>query len=298
MNEHEVFGPVATVGPYSGDPAFAAEVVARGEGCLVSSAYWRRPGLGRRGSSPRPRRGHGRLYLGSSKMAAQSPGPGTALPRCSTAGPGRAGGGERARRRARPAPLHAALRARGRRERAQGARRDGLRRLLGSLALVAVLAGLVLGVLIWQDAARRRDADKRALDELREETRQLVQLCALEGFGGRIDLGTGRFGAYFATDRAQARRVLADVVGPVLDAQELACSSAKADIERYERDGERDRWIEQARPKVGANVATLARVRAAYDALAASLAANADAAELAAKLGALRAAARTGAARP
>jgi oxepin-CoA hydrolase/3-oxo-5,6-dehydrosuberyl-CoA semialdehyde dehydrogenase len=36
----------------------------------------------------------GRLYLGSSKMAAQSPGPGTVLPSLTHGGPGRAGGGE------------------------------------------------------------------------------------------------------------------------------------------------------------------------------------------------------------
>ncbi|HEY4055575.1 MAG TPA: aldehyde dehydrogenase, partial [Kofleriaceae bacterium] len=36
----------------------------------------------------------GRVYLGSSKMAAQSPGPGTALPMLLHGGPGRAGGGE------------------------------------------------------------------------------------------------------------------------------------------------------------------------------------------------------------
>jgi len=36
----------------------------------------------------------GRLYLGSSKMAAQSPGPGTVLPSLVHGGPGRAGGGE------------------------------------------------------------------------------------------------------------------------------------------------------------------------------------------------------------
>jgi oxepin-CoA hydrolase/3-oxo-5,6-dehydrosuberyl-CoA semialdehyde dehydrogenase len=37
---------------------------------------------------------HGRLYLGSAKVAAQLPGPGTALPQLLHGGPGRAGGGE------------------------------------------------------------------------------------------------------------------------------------------------------------------------------------------------------------
>jgi len=93
LHEHEVFGPVSTVASYSGDAAFAAEFVARGEGCLVSSAYsddraWVTSFVA--AAAPWA----GRLYLGSAKMAAQSPGPGTVLPSLVHGGPGRAGGGE------------------------------------------------------------------------------------------------------------------------------------------------------------------------------------------------------------
>ena len=93
LNEHEIFGPVTTVAPYSGDAGYAAEFVARGAGCLVSSAYsderdWVATFVG--AAAPWA----GRLYLGSAKMAAMSPGPGTALPSLLHGGPGRAGGGE------------------------------------------------------------------------------------------------------------------------------------------------------------------------------------------------------------
>ncbi len=93
MHDEEIFGPVATVAPYSGDAAFAAAFVARGQGCLVSSAYsddreWVASFVG--AAAPWA----GRLYLGSSKMASQSPGPGTVLPSLVHGGPGRAGGGE------------------------------------------------------------------------------------------------------------------------------------------------------------------------------------------------------------
>jgi oxepin-CoA hydrolase/3-oxo-5,6-dehydrosuberyl-CoA semialdehyde dehydrogenase len=37
---------------------------------------------------------HGRLFLGSAKIAEHSPGPGTVLPSLVHGGPGRAGGGE------------------------------------------------------------------------------------------------------------------------------------------------------------------------------------------------------------
>src|SRR5207237_1484390 len=39
MHAREVFGPVATIGPYAGEAGFAPRFVARGDGCLVSSAY-------------------------------------------------------------------------------------------------------------------------------------------------------------------------------------------------------------------------------------------------------------------
>jgi oxepin-CoA hydrolase/3-oxo-5,6-dehydrosuberyl-CoA semialdehyde dehydrogenase len=93
LNEHEVFGPVSTVGSYNGSAEVAAAFVARGDGCLVSSAYsddrdWVATFVA--GAAPWA----GRLYLGNSKMASQSPGPGTVLPSLLHGGPGRAGGGE------------------------------------------------------------------------------------------------------------------------------------------------------------------------------------------------------------
>ena len=93
LNEHEIFGPVTTLGAYTGEPGFAAEFVAKGDGCLVSSAYSDdRDWVGKFVTTAAP--WAGRLYLGSLKMAAQSPGPGTALPSLLHGGPGRAGGGE------------------------------------------------------------------------------------------------------------------------------------------------------------------------------------------------------------
>jgi 3,4-dehydroadipyl-CoA semialdehyde dehydrogenase len=93
LHAHEIFGPVTTLGAYDGDPTLAAEFVARGDGCLVSSAYSDdRAWVNRFVDAAAP--WVGRLYLGSSKMASQSPGPGTALPQLLHGGPGRAGGGE------------------------------------------------------------------------------------------------------------------------------------------------------------------------------------------------------------
>jgi len=93
VHEHEVFGPVATLCVYSGRPEEAAELVGLGDGGLVASIYsderdWLRAAV------PAMAPLHGRLYLGSEKMASLSPGPGTVLPQLVHGGPGRAGGGE------------------------------------------------------------------------------------------------------------------------------------------------------------------------------------------------------------
>ncbi|MBI4508001.1 MAG: 3,4-dehydroadipyl-CoA semialdehyde dehydrogenase [Deltaproteobacteria bacterium] len=90
---HEVFGPVSTVIPYDGTAQAAVEIVRWGAGGLVSSVYSDdRAFLTDMvlGLSPF----HGRLYLGSAKIADKAPGPGTALPQLVHGGPGRAGAGE------------------------------------------------------------------------------------------------------------------------------------------------------------------------------------------------------------
>jgi oxepin-CoA hydrolase/3-oxo-5,6-dehydrosuberyl-CoA semialdehyde dehydrogenase len=92
VHEHEVFGPCATVMPYaSADDA--AEMVGLGEGGLVSSVYTDDREIAERlvlGIAPF----HGRVLLGSKKVADQAISPGIVLPSCVHGGPGRAGGGE------------------------------------------------------------------------------------------------------------------------------------------------------------------------------------------------------------
>jgi len=93
VHSREVFGPVATVVPYDGSASAAAEIVGRGQGGLVSSVYSEDAAFAGEltlGLAPF----HGRVFLGSAKIAEQSPGPGTVLPTLVHGGPGRAGGGE------------------------------------------------------------------------------------------------------------------------------------------------------------------------------------------------------------
>jgi 3,4-dehydroadipyl-CoA semialdehyde dehydrogenase len=93
VHEFEVFGPVSTLIAYSGEAKDAVAIVARGGGGLVSSVYSDdRAFLGEMAFGLAPY--HGRLFLGSSKLAGHAVGPGTVLPQLVHGGPGRAGGGE------------------------------------------------------------------------------------------------------------------------------------------------------------------------------------------------------------
>ena len=89
VHEHEVFGPVASLLPYSDNPA---QIVARGNGGLVSSIYSEDQAfIEQLVMEIAPH--HGRVFLGHPKIEL-SPGPGTVLPQLVHGGPGRAGGGE------------------------------------------------------------------------------------------------------------------------------------------------------------------------------------------------------------
>jgi oxepin-CoA hydrolase/3-oxo-5,6-dehydrosuberyl-CoA semialdehyde dehydrogenase len=92
VHAHEVFGPVATVMPYETVNQVAV-LVAAGGGGLVTSTYADDKDFIRAlvlALAPY----HGRLTIGSSKVAGQTLPPGMAHPSLLHGGPGRAGGGE------------------------------------------------------------------------------------------------------------------------------------------------------------------------------------------------------------
>ena len=93
IHEIEVFGPCATIVPYSGDVQAAIDLCNRGGGGLVASAYSDDRAFVEAlvaGIAP----WHGRVWLGSEKTHGQALGPGAVLPATIHGGPGRAGGGE------------------------------------------------------------------------------------------------------------------------------------------------------------------------------------------------------------
>lgn len=93
FHDAEVFGPVASILPYSGEAAEAVELTNMGGGSLVCSVYsndasWTSEFV--LGVAP----WHGRVWIGSDRVAEQALAPGMVLPASIHGGPGRAGGGE------------------------------------------------------------------------------------------------------------------------------------------------------------------------------------------------------------
>jgi oxepin-CoA hydrolase/3-oxo-5,6-dehydrosuberyl-CoA semialdehyde dehydrogenase len=93
VHRREVFGPVATVMPYDGTALGAAELVAKGEGSLVSSLFSDDAEFAASAALAMAPY-NGRLYVGSAEVASELLGSGLVLPGLVHGGPGRAGDGE------------------------------------------------------------------------------------------------------------------------------------------------------------------------------------------------------------
>jgi phenylacetic acid degradation protein PaaN len=93
FHSEEVFGPVASLIPYSGESEEAGELAGLGAGGLVASLY-SNDGAWTERSVLALAPWHGRVWIGSDKLADQGVPPGTVLPAMIHGGPGRAGGGE------------------------------------------------------------------------------------------------------------------------------------------------------------------------------------------------------------
>jgi 3,4-dehydroadipyl-CoA semialdehyde dehydrogenase len=92
VHSREVFGPVATLIPYDGSAASAADLVARGGGSLACSVYSSDKAF-LRDLLPELMTHNGRVLVVDKKVADTATGHGMVLPQLNHGGPGRAGGG-------------------------------------------------------------------------------------------------------------------------------------------------------------------------------------------------------------
>ena len=92
LHDVEVFGPVATLVPYTSETE-ALQLIQRGQGSLVASVYGEdAAALAKTAIALAPF--HGRVHVLSPDVAAMNTGHGNVMPQSLHGGPGRAGGGE------------------------------------------------------------------------------------------------------------------------------------------------------------------------------------------------------------
>jgi hypothetical protein len=138
-----------------------------------------------------------------------------------------------------------------------------------AIAVAAVAGGVAIGLRVHH---ARIEADNRHAyaEHARDEARTLIAQCENRaGLANSLAMATSKFGFYIATgDRANPRRVMVDVIAPLVSAYELACSTAKTDIEIVAQDAaEPDSWIDVKGEEVAEQIKFLAGVRAAVHAL-------------------------------
>jgi hypothetical protein len=161
--------------------------------------------------------------------------------------------------------------------------------------IVAVSVGVsivtaVMGFVAYKAITSQSTEDVVKVSDARREARQLIALCDnTEGVKIQIAEGTSKFEIYIANDLKEGRKTLVDLVMPVIDSRELACTAAQRDIVEVKRAMKvADPFVDDAAPRVDAMVTKLARAKAAANDLLAAVDHGEPAAVLLAKLQPLR----------
>jgi hypothetical protein len=161
--------------------------------------------------------------------------------------------------------------------------------------IIAVSVGVsivtaVMGFVAYNAITSQSTEDVVKVSDERREARQLVALCDnVEGVKIQLAEGTSKFEGYIASDPKAGRKTLVDIVMPVIDSRDLACTSAQHDLSEVKRTMKKaDPFVEDNLPKVDAMVARLAKAKTAATDLLAAFDRSAAPDELLAKLASLR----------
>lgn len=164
------------------------------------------------------------------------------------------------------------------------------RNIIVAVSVAISIVTAVMGFVAYKAITSQSTEDVVKVSDARREARQLVALCDnVEGVKIQLAEGTSKLGAYIASDQEQGRKTLVDVVMPVIDSRDLACTSAQHDLTEVKRTMKKaDPFVEENLPKVDAMVARLTKAKTAANDLLAAFDRSAPSAELLAKLEPLR----------
>jgi hypothetical protein len=164
------------------------------------------------------------------------------------------------------------------------------RTIIVAVSVTVSIVTAVMGFVAYKAITSQSTEDVVKVSDERREARQLVALCDnVEGVKIQLAEGTSKFERYIASDPQQGRKTLVDIVIPVIDSRDLACTSAQHDLSEVKRTMKKaDPFVEDNLPKVDAMVARLAKAKTAATDLLAAFDRSAPPDELLAKLQPLR----------
>lgn len=164
------------------------------------------------------------------------------------------------------------------------------RNIIVAVSIAVSVATAVMGFVAYKAITGQSTEDVVKVSDARREALQLVALCDnIEGVKIQIAEGTSKFEVYIASDPKQGRKTLVDIVMPVIDSRDLACTSAQHDLVEVKQHLKgSDKFVDEATPKVDAMVARLAKAKTAATDLLAAFDRSAPPDELLAKLQPLR----------
>jgi hypothetical protein len=166
-----------------------------------------------------------------------------------------------------------------------------MRKYLIALAVAVSFAIAAMGFIAWEAVDRQKVDHIEVISAAREEAKQLFPMCMASPAAVKngVVTGTAHFEELFTTDPKRARKALVDVVVPVIESRQLACTSTLTDFGEVRKIAtSMDAYVDGAQPKVEAVISRFKTTRLAADQLRDAIDRGAPQAELVAKLAALR----------
>ncbi|CAN5289017.1 hypothetical protein BH11MYX1_BH11MYX1_48250 [soil metagenome] len=167
-----------------------------------------------------------------------------------------------------------------------------MRKYLIALAVTVSIAIAAMGFIAWESVDRQKVDHIEVISAAREEAKQLYPMCmdSPAAVKNGVMTGTAHFEELFATDAKLVRKTLVDVVMPMIESRQLACTNTLADFGEVRKIATaKDAYVDGAQPKVEAVISRFKTTRLAADQLRDAIDRSAPQAELVTKLTALRA---------
>ena len=161
-----------------------------------------------------------------------------------------------------------------------------MKKIFVGLGIAVSVLIAVMGFVAYKQVRSQSTVPLEVISAQQKEGKDLFRMCqgAVASTMAGIAEGTAHFDEILSTDPARAKKVMVDVVMPVVASREFACSTARDDIAAVRKAATKpDQFMEDAMPVIERELAKLTRIHANGDALVSGLEGKAPYNELMAK---------------